>query len=78
MSKTWQPGGLYRLVRMFRDHPERNYTVRGCNGLYLEEAKAHCSDPHTSSSTCTTTAGIKLAGKYGPWFDGFEAIKVYR
>lgn len=36
-------------------------------GLTLEEARAHCSDPETSSKTAT-----KPDLSRGPWFDGFD------
>ena len=41
----------------------------------LEDAQEHCSDDETSSSTCTTTDGLKLTIKSGQWFDGYEEIK---
>jgi hypothetical protein len=41
-------------------------------GLTLEEAQAHCSDPETSSSTCTKAANKRRTALKGPWFDGYE------
>lgn len=38
-------------------------------GLTLEAAQAHCSDPQTSSATCTTDEGKALTEDKGPWFD---------
>jgi hypothetical protein len=40
-------------------------------GLTLEEAKAHCNDPETSSSTCTTSRAKAITRRNGPWFDGY-------
>ena len=60
----------YEIHRMFRDHYGKNYTV--AKGLTLKEARAHCSDPETSSSTCTTTAGENRTAANGPWFDGYS------
>lgn len=35
-------------------------------GLTLEEAREHCSNPETCSDTCSDGEGDK-----GPWFDGY-------
>lgn len=43
--------------------------------LTLEEAQAHCKDPETSSSTCTSEWGKALTEKYGVWMDTFRAYK---
>ena len=40
-------------------------------GLTLEEARKHCSDPETSSMTCTNRTGINRTKNFGPWFDGY-------
>ena len=50
------PAGYRRLIK---------------RGLTLEEAKAHCSDRETSSSTCTKPYPKSLTRKHGPWFDGY-------
>ena len=39
------------------------------HGLTLEEAQEHCSDPETSSSSCTSEEGLERTEKRGPWFD---------
>jgi hypothetical protein len=41
-------------------------------GLTLEQAQKHCSDPETSSSTCTKSAGKARTKRMGAWFDGYE------
>jgi hypothetical protein len=58
----------YRIIRFFRDS-RRKYTVK--YGLTLEEAQAHCKDPETSSSTCTSASGRRRTRRSGPWFDGY-------
>jgi len=40
-------------------------------GLTLEEAQEHCSDPETSSRTCTTPNGVLRTERCGPWFECF-------
>jgi hypothetical protein len=60
----------YKIVRMFEDRDNETIAV----GLTLPEAVAHCSDPETSSSTATETAGVERTEKFGRWFDGFEEI----
>jgi hypothetical protein len=60
----------YRVVRMYRDRPGRRTIIQRCT---LEEAQAHCRDPETSSSTCTTTEGKRRTRRLGPWFDGYES-----
>ena len=44
------------------------------SGLTLEQAQAHCGDPETSSSTCTTAAARRIGRRHGncEWFDGYE------
>ena len=59
----------YSIIRMFFDHD--NETI--ATGLTLAEAKEHCGDSETSSSTCTGEEGLALTAARGAWFDGFEA-----
>ena len=42
------------------------------SGLTLEQAQAHCGDPETSSSTCTSAAGRRRTRERGEWFDGYS------
>jgi len=60
----------YRIVRCYQNPNKRSRTVD--NGLTLAEARAHCSDPETSSSTCTKPYPKSLTKKHGEWFDGYE------
>jgi hypothetical protein len=59
---------IYRIVRMYQNGPKRTIL----RGLTLAEAQAHCSDPETSSSTCTGKVGKARTRKLGPWFDGYD------
>ena len=61
---------MYKIVRMYRDAGTPRRTIR--TGLTLEQAQAHCNDPETSSSTCTSAAGKRRTKRMGPWFDGYE------
>lgn len=58
----------YKIIRMYFEGGKRIIK----RGLTLEQAKAHCSDPETSSSTCSTATGKARTRRMGPWFDGFD------
>ena len=60
----------YRIVRMFQspDHPTQ--VVK--RGLTLREAREHCNDPETSSSTCEEEEGKEYTRRHGAWFDAYE------
>ena len=60
----------YRIVRMYQDPQWRSRTIR--RGLTLDEAQTHCSDPETSSRTCTNPGGKRRTLARGPWFDAYE------
>jgi hypothetical protein len=57
----------YRIVRFVLNG--KNKTI--LTGLTLNEAKEHCNDAETSSSTCSE-ATLLNAGIENPWFDGYE------
>lgn len=59
----------YKIIRMYFKGGRRTIET----GLTLEQAQAHCSDPETSSSTCTKAAGKRRTKEKGPWFDGYES-----
>ena len=61
----------YRIVRLYKDADIRRRVI--ARGLTLDEARAHCSDPETSSSTATTPEAKARTAKLGPWFDGYES-----
>ncbi len=58
----------YRIVRMYFEGGKRVIMT----GLSLDDAQAHCNDPETSSSTCTSAAALRRTEQRGPWFDGYE------
>ena len=59
---------MYKIIRMYFKGGKRVID----RGLTLEEAQAHCRDPETSSSTCTSATGKRRTKTKGPWFDGYE------
>lgn len=60
----------YRLIRYyFSGDKEELGTVET-----KEEAVEHCSDPQTSSTTCTSVEGLARTEEFGPWFDGHREI----
>lgn len=59
----------YKVQRVYFNNPGRFRTI--LSGLTLAEAQAHCSDPETSSRTCTKSAGKARTRKLGPWFDSY-------
>lgn len=61
---------MYRIIRFYESANIRRRIID--TGLTLEQAKAHCSDPETSSSTCTKAAGKARTKRLGRWFDGYE------
>ena len=62
----------YRIVRMFREDYD-SIVVK--TGLTLEDAREHCRNPETSSSTCKGAEKISVTSRLGPWFDGYEEEK---
>ncbi len=53
----------YKIVRLFFTGDK----VIIKNGVTLKEARIHCSDPETSSNTCTNN----VEGVGTKWFDGY-------
>ncbi len=62
---------MYQIIRMYRDRSQQSDPVK--TGLTLDQAQAHCRDPETSSSTCTSSEGNRRTNALGPWFDGYES-----
>lgn len=61
--------GTYKVIRFYENSPAGRRVIR--RGLTLEEAQAHCQDPETSSSTCTSRVGRARTKRLGRWFDGY-------
>lgn len=64
---------MYRIIRFYESANIRRRIID--TGLTLEQAKAHCSDPETSSSTCIKAAGKARTKRLGRWFDGYEQAR---
>ena len=59
---------MYKIIR----HYKNSYRRRTIDtGLTLIEAQAHCNNPETSSSTCTSAASKRITRRNGEWFDGY-------
>jgi len=61
----------YKIIRLYQNHTKR--VIR--RGLTLQEAQEHCSNPETSSRTCTKSKNIARTKRMGPWFDGYDYNK---
>jgi hypothetical protein len=59
----------YQVIRYYKNTYKSRVIISRCT---LAEAQLHCSNPNTSSSTCTTSAGKARTRKMGEWFDGYE------
>lgn len=59
----------YRIVRHYFERPGYRRTI--ASGMTLREARAHCADPETSSSTATSPAARRRTRTIGAWFDGY-------
>lgn len=66
----------YKIVRHFFRSDRRARVIK--RGLTLQEAQAHCQNPETSSSTCTTAYARRYTDQHGAWFDGYEEEKRRR
>lgn len=60
---------MYKIVRYFYNDNKSKRTIE--TGLSLAQAQAHCNDPETSSSTCTSSKRLAYTRKNGDWFDGY-------
>ncbi len=56
---------------MYKDAGIRRRTLK--RGLTLIQARVHCSDPETSSSTATGSSVVARTRRLGDWFDGYES-----
>ena len=62
-------GTRYKVVRFFENE---NVTTRVIKkNLTEKEAKDHCKDPETSSSTCKLWHNRNRTKRLGRWFDGW-------
>lgn len=58
---------MYKIVRHYFNGNKRTIET----GLTLKQAQAHCNNPETSSSTCTTSTKRSYTKRVGKWFDGY-------
>ena len=59
---------MYNIVRHYFRGGHRIIA----KGLTLEQAKQHCRNPETSSSTATNAVARARTKRLGQWFDGYE------
>ena len=59
---------MYKIIRHYFNGSAKR-TIE--TGLTLDEAQAHCRDPESSSSTCTSAARLRYTARVGQWFDGY-------
>ena len=59
---------MYKIIRMYQRGGQR--TIE--RGLTLEQARQHCQNPETSSSTCTRSDRHRITRRNGPWFDAYD------
>jgi len=62
---------MYKIIRFYFNGGNR--TIK--TGLSLDEARAHCNNPETSSSTCTRPDRNRITRRNGAWFDGYEECR---
>ena len=60
----------YKVIRFYFNRPSRGRTI--IPRCTLAEARAHCQDPESSSSTATGSAAKARTRRMGPWFDGYN------
>lgn len=63
----------YRVIRYYRNRPGETKTVRGLARVSLAHARKRCTDPESSSETCTSPVAKTRTRQHGPWFDGFTS-----
>ena len=62
---------MYKIQRLYMNSYRKRTIL---TNLTFEEAKAHCCNPETSSSTCTTSKAKAITKRNGPWFDSFSPM----
>lgn len=61
--------GTYRIIRFYFNEDEPSRVIY--RGLTEQEAKDHCNNPETSSSTAKCARAARITAEHGEWFDGF-------
>ena len=57
----------YRILRKYFSDDHETEVIE--EEVTIEEAQKHCSDPESSSRTCTLPENCARTRKRGPWFD---------
>ena len=65
--------GYFYIVRVFDREDIPDQVIK--TGLTEEEAKQHCKDPETSSSTATSLEATLRTKNFGIWWDAYEEYK---
>lgn len=60
----------YKIIRMYYKGGRRTIDTK----LTLRQARAHCNDPETSSSTATSAAAKAVTRRNGAWFDAYDEM----
>lgn len=63
---------MYYIIRFYRDKYKSSQVIEG--GLTLEQARQHCKDKESSSSTCTNPTGKARTEIHGAWFDSYDEV----
>ena len=63
---------MYQIVRMYQKKWQGRVIQ---SGLTLEQAREHCSNPETSSRTCTSASSKAITRRNGEWFDSYREQK---
>jgi hypothetical protein len=63
----------YDIVRFYENSNKSSRII--LRNLTLEEAQKHCSDPETSSSTCTLPSRKAITKRHGRWFDTYQVSR---
>lgn len=61
---------MYKIIRHYFNRPGCSRTID--SHLTLEQARSHCKDPETSSSTATSAKAKAVTRRNGEWFDGYQ------
>jgi hypothetical protein len=63
---------MYEIVRFFFFTTHEKEVIK--TGLTLEEARLHCKDPESCSTSCVSDTSKNITEKYGAWFDGYREM----
>lgn len=68
--EAYGPEATYSIIRFYRsDEYDREIVA---TGLTYAQAREHCNDPETSSSSATGAEAVARTMARGPWFEAHE------